>query len=234
MKIEHPKGTESSVSKNTKSDVRRTFLKRATAGAVIASIPAKSVWANGITGSIIASGHGSDWNDGKCTGLLSPGFFKGNGHNDIWADMHDEDFSLIFGGAPIRSHGTTYDDFTLNTVIQNPGGDGGNGTDGLKSNGRGYQLGGLSNVNFMLVAMYLNSVFHGQYGIEYPIASVSFSGDATAFAKHIYNQAVTDPAGMANLMAAMITQFHVGDEDLKDVPPVFGSPLDGYYSGTCI
>jgi len=44
MKIENPKGTESSVSKNTKSNVRRTFLKRATAGAVLTTLPAHSVW----------------------------------------------------------------------------------------------------------------------------------------------------------------------------------------------
>jgi len=44
MKIEHTKGTESSVTKNTKSDVRRTFLKRATAGAVLTSLPTHSVW----------------------------------------------------------------------------------------------------------------------------------------------------------------------------------------------
>ncbi len=60
MKIEHPKGTESSVSKNTKSNKRRTFLKRASATAVVGAIPAKSVWATGITNSIVASGHGSD------------------------------------------------------------------------------------------------------------------------------------------------------------------------------
>jgi hypothetical protein len=231
MSLDNPNGIESSVSKNTK--LRRTFLKRASAGAVIVSIPGKSVWANGITGSIVASGHGSDWNDGKCTALLSPGFFKGNGHNDDWSGMHDDSFSLIFGGPPIRSQGSTYDDFTLNTVIQNPGGGGDNDADGLKSNGKGHQLGGLNNVNFMLVAMYLNAHFHGLFDIEYPIASVSFNGDATAFAKHIYAEALLDTEGMANLMAAMITQFHVGG-GLGDIPVVSGSPLDGYYSGNCV
>jgi hypothetical protein len=72
MKIEHPKGTESSVSKNTKSNMRRTFLKRASATAVVGAIPAKSVWATGITNSIVASGHGSDFADGRDIKLLSP------------------------------------------------------------------------------------------------------------------------------------------------------------------
>jgi hypothetical protein len=44
MKTENLNGTESSVSKNTKSDVRRTFLKRATASAVLTSLPIHSVW----------------------------------------------------------------------------------------------------------------------------------------------------------------------------------------------
>lgn len=70
MSLDNPNGIESSVSKNTK--IRRTFLKRASAGVIVASIPAKSVWANGITNSIIASGHGSDFANGREIELLSP------------------------------------------------------------------------------------------------------------------------------------------------------------------
>jgi hypothetical protein len=44
MSPNNPNEIESSVSKNTKQ--RRIFLKRATAGAVIASIPGRSAWAN--------------------------------------------------------------------------------------------------------------------------------------------------------------------------------------------
>jgi hypothetical protein len=60
-------GTQPTVSNNSK--VRRTFLKRASAGVVIASIPGRSAWA-GISGSIVASGHGSDFNQGLPTMLL--------------------------------------------------------------------------------------------------------------------------------------------------------------------
>jgi hypothetical protein len=42
MNIDNPKGTEPTVSAKTK--VRRRFLKRATAGAVLTSLPAHSVW----------------------------------------------------------------------------------------------------------------------------------------------------------------------------------------------
>ena len=59
--------TGSTVSNTSKK--RRTFLKRASAGVVIASIPGRSAWA-GISGSIVASGHGSDFEQGISTVLL--------------------------------------------------------------------------------------------------------------------------------------------------------------------
>ena len=43
---------------------RRQFLTRAAVGAALATIPAKSVWATGLTNSIVASGHGSDFAGG--------------------------------------------------------------------------------------------------------------------------------------------------------------------------
>ncbi|MGB3726817.1 MAG: hypothetical protein WA981_13690, partial [Glaciecola sp.] len=55
------------------------FLVKATAGAAIASIPAKSVWATGLTNSIVASGHGSDFANGVQIVLLSPNSWKSNG-----------------------------------------------------------------------------------------------------------------------------------------------------------
>jgi hypothetical protein len=45
MSLDNPNGIESSVSKNTKQ--RRTFLKRASATTLIASLPLKSSWAVG-------------------------------------------------------------------------------------------------------------------------------------------------------------------------------------------
>ena len=48
-------------STDNKVNSRRKFLQKSSAGVVIASLPAKSVWANGIAGSIVASGHSSDW-----------------------------------------------------------------------------------------------------------------------------------------------------------------------------
>lgn len=70
MSLDNPNGIESSVSKN--KNKRRTFLKRASATAVVGAIPAKSVWATGVTNSIVASGHGSDFANGRDMKLLSP------------------------------------------------------------------------------------------------------------------------------------------------------------------
>jgi hypothetical protein len=102
MKIEHPKGTESSVSKNTKSNKRRTFLKRASATAVVGAIPAKSVWATGITNSIVASGHGSDFADGRDIKLLSPCSILTllSANTDASLDLN---FSLVFGEIPNKT-----------------------------------------------------------------------------------------------------------------------------------
>lgn len=81
MSLNNPNGIESSVSKNTKQ--RRIFLKRATAGAVIASIPGRSAWAN-MTGSIVASGHGSNSQQSPSTLLKSKNYFVGNRKNIIF------------------------------------------------------------------------------------------------------------------------------------------------------
>ena len=44
---------------NAKDKSRRRILKGLAAGTAVASIPAKSVWANTVTTSIVASGQGS-------------------------------------------------------------------------------------------------------------------------------------------------------------------------------
>jgi hypothetical protein len=97
MSLENPNGIESSVSKNTK--LRRTFLKRASATAVVGAIPAKSVWANGITNSIVASGHGSDFAHGVPIELLSPCSILAVLSENSNAGL-DLNFSQVFGEGP--------------------------------------------------------------------------------------------------------------------------------------
>jgi hypothetical protein len=88
MSLDNPNGIESSVSKNTKQ--RRTFLIRATAGAAIASIPGRSAWA-GIAGSIVASGHGSDFNQGTTTVLLDACGVLSDGISGTFKDYFGRD-----------------------------------------------------------------------------------------------------------------------------------------------
>ena len=196
MSLDNPKGIESSVSKNTKQ--RRTFLKRATAGAVIASIPGRSAWA-GIAGSIVASGHGSDWNGGECTQLLSGGFWK-NATDDDWEVPTTTTFFDAFGGEPILPIDTTPSK-TLLEVLQNSG----NSSTGL---------GGPSNVNFHMVAMYLTAAYFAQnpapnlLGVFYP--AVEQHGSLAAYASYLYAEALADPSGVGVLLGEIIIDYHEG------------------------
>jgi hypothetical protein len=198
MSLDNPKGIESSVSKNTKQ--RRTFLKRATAGAVIASIPGRSAWA-GIAGSIVASGHGSDWNDGECTQLLSGGYWKNDQHLTYWAVPTTTTFFDAFGGEPILPNDTTPSK-TLLEVLQNSG----NGTTGL---------GGPSNVNFHMVAMYLTAAYFEQnpapntLRVFYP--AVEQHGSLGAYASYLYGEALADPSGVGELLKTTIFDYDEGN-----------------------
>jgi hypothetical protein len=74
MSLDNPNGIESSVSKNTKQ--RRTFLKRASATTLIASLPLKSSWASVGTGCSVSgnlSGNLSHQHDVCTINGLSPG-----------------------------------------------------------------------------------------------------------------------------------------------------------------
>ncbi|MGS2721917.1 hypothetical protein [Paraglaciecola aestuariivivens] len=81
MNIDNPKGSEPSVSAQTK--VRRTFLKRATAGAVLTSLPAHSVWGAVCSVSGAQSGNLSgirrhkDCEKPELPEGRSPGYWKG-------------------------------------------------------------------------------------------------------------------------------------------------------------
>jgi hypothetical protein len=88
---------KSSIDKRTKQ--RRTFIKRATASAVIASIPGRSAWA-AMSGSIVASGHGSDFNQGSRTMLFDSCQLAAV----VTGRYHDH-----FGSnQPINGHGNPY------------------------------------------------------------------------------------------------------------------------------
>ena len=97
MSLDNPNGIESSVSKNTKQ--RRTFLKRASATTLIASLPLNSSWAAiGGTGcSVSGNLSGNLSRDCGAAGLsgMSPEWWLAN-LDDV---QKDRMWSDIFGGS---------------------------------------------------------------------------------------------------------------------------------------
>lgn len=84
---------------NNPSFGRRKFLTKTAAAVVVGSIPAKSVWANGITNSIVASGHGSDFAGGRNIELLSPCSLLTLLNENTSAYL-DKNFKTVFGEGP--------------------------------------------------------------------------------------------------------------------------------------
>ena len=149
---------------------RRKFLTRAGAGLVIASLPAKSVWAgsNGLAGSIIASGHGSDFAGGKPLVLKSSGFFGNSGGGSKASSgfgITSNYFCNIFPGNPLptiapedlQKENKFLETLTMRDILQ---------TDNLKFHGDG-------KVNRFMAATYMNAIFHGQFGIYFPVIGSS-------------------------------------------------------------
>lgn len=78
---------------------RRKFLTRASAGAAFTLLPAKSVWANGVTHSIVASGHGSDWAAGQQLSLKSISDWTSATDANVLTELK-RSFEDVFGFAP--------------------------------------------------------------------------------------------------------------------------------------
>ncbi len=74
---------------------RRKFLTKTAAAAVVGAIPARSVWATGVTNSIMASGHGSDFAGGEDLQLLGPCEILRDFSNNSNLQLK---FSDVFGG----------------------------------------------------------------------------------------------------------------------------------------
>ena len=197
--IEQPNNTNdqqnlpvATTNQTAQSHSRRSFLTKASVGIVIASMPAKSVWASGggVAQSIVASGHGSDFADGDCIKLRSPGYWMNNNKQ-----FHTLNFATVFGGPAFpRKSGQA---FLANTV-----------TFGqiLTTNA----LRGMSNVNFHMVAMYLNALNSGLYGVDYPIVGSDKPFKTQAdFARYLYLKA-SQIGGAAKLgmeLSAIIRKY---------------------------
>ncbi len=182
---------------------RRKFLVKATAGAAIASIPAKSVWATGLTNSIVASGHGSDFANGVQFHLLEP---------SDWVSLDKADlahrYKTIFGGKPAVGSilGNTIKswkrkkitlgailgiDSYVKTFISEADG---KFIDAHSSNGVKFTVdgnvsymsysdvksalstpySGAEDLNKLIVSAYLNAKYSGSHGAIYPVVQSSY------------------------------------------------------------
>ena len=171
---------------------RRKFLTRSSAGLVIASLPASSVWANTIAGSIVASGHSSDWATRNEIGLQSHGrFLNSYDHSDpIFSKDFEDFFGAMVGGT-----------FTLLDAIRPANGPKANPS--APSVARNYR---------QHVTIVLNAYFDDIDGsIDYPVLD-NYMGatrliKAEAFAKDVYAAGASD-----GLLGDMIDCHHFGGE----------------------
>lgn len=151
---------------------RRKFLTRTGAGLVIASIPARSVWASsgGITQSIVASGHGSDFANGNPIKLLTVEDLQAMPANS----PQNYRFRLIFGERPIDVN----DNPRFRAVLKND------------------NFAGPSEINRLLIAIYLSaegSFNNGDDPFSHPYYPIVGPGRSfptlAAFATYLYDNA---------------------------------------------
>jgi hypothetical protein len=97
MSLDNPKGIESSVSKNTEQ--RRSFLIKASAVSVVASLPLRSSWASvGGTGCSVSGNLSGNLSRDCSTAGLS-GKSPAQWLNDLGKNQKDRSWSNIFGTA---------------------------------------------------------------------------------------------------------------------------------------
>lgn len=182
--MEQQKQTSERALKPQPTKSRRVFLTRATAGAVIASIPGRSAWAT-VNGSVVASGQGSNPVQGACTQLLSHGYWKN--HTFDWGQvLITETFFGAFGGYAFSSNSAKFSqDNTLINILN-----------GKKPNGsRDNDWKGPGNVNIQMIALYLAAANHGKtldnQVIYYPVLAdyANKLKGAGSYGSYLYSQA---------------------------------------------
>ena len=196
------------LSSNVKTQSRRRFVKKAAVGASLVALPVRSVWANGITNSIVASGHGSDWANGGTLSLLTPNEWA----NEIDINDADTTFFSIFGkkGYSASSHeGIRYKnngsikkidrDTTLSEILQlrHPNKPGKDAT----------WVAGPNDYNRLMVAMFLNA----KYGdtppgssLHYPVANGRPFATPEAYAMQLVALTYNSPVDSATTLKGII------------------------------
>lgn len=184
-------GSSTSAQVTNSGKSRRQFLTKATAGLVIASLPARSVWASGggVAQSIVASGHGSDFSGGDPIELLSPGYWCNHEKQ-----FHKLNFYNVFGGKAFSKYGSPSlkSSLTFGDILV-----------GSSTNK------GAGNCNFHMVGMYLNAINHGKFGINYPVVGFGQPfATASLFAKYLYNKALLNPHALGSELSSIIDDYH--------------------------
>ena len=195
--------------RNVNSQNRRRFVKKAAVGAALVSLPVRSVWANGITNSIVASGHGSDWANNQTLTLQGPNYWLTN----IPLLERNTRFNLVFGGNAIKGKSDSSEIKTNGDGSVKVAGDARTLSDilELKNNtkpaGEAKGLAGPNDYNRLLVSMYLNAKYSGNpvYDVEYPVANGRPFANADDFAKHLYSITSGTPDTSALALADLIS-----------------------------
>lgn len=196
-------------SRKETSSARRKFLTRTGTGLLIASIPAKSVWAQSIAGSIAASGHSSDWAEGEAMTLQSHGhwYHPNRGVHDASGITSNDSANLLLGsfkemfGSPLDGNSN---DFQLWQGLAA----GDNGRKGEKE----------ENVHMQMITLWLNAAYtdinNYTSGFDkpfyYPIIGSGggqFSSKE-AFAQHLYSLAAPLPGAAGYDFGCLISNYH--------------------------
>ena len=192
---------EQQSSKSVSPESRRRFITKAAAGSVLLSLPAKSVWANGITNSIVASGHGSDWANGQPLVLQGVNYWMSR-----LGTAGSQRFEDVFGGRALVGveSSTTSSGFhdRRHTIFQIMNLQNRNGNTNSNTPNRA----GPQNYNRLLIAMYMNAL-HGANSVDvhYPVANGRPFADAQSYAHHLYSITSATPSASAQALASLIS-----------------------------
>tara|TARA_B100000965_G_C19593470_1_gene759024 strand:- start:2226 stop:2789 length:564 start_codon:yes stop_codon:yes gene_type:complete len=177
-------------------------------GASLVALPVRSAWANGITNSIVASGHGSDWAIGCTLSLLTLEEWA----NEIDINDADTTFVSVFGERGYNSkvhQGIRYNndgsvkkisaDRTLSEILQlrKPN----------KSAGKATWLAGPNDYNRLLVAMYLNAKYGNTppgSSLHYPVANGRPFATPEAYATQLVELTYNSPVDSATTLKGII------------------------------
>jgi hypothetical protein len=188
---------------------RRVLLQKASVGVVIASIPAKSVWATGsggILNSIVASTHASGWTGGSMA-LLSFGCWK----NKFATYSQGFNFVKEFGGNPYKG-GTPVSSFEYKEGKNTKTIDSVDATFWHVMKATGSML---DRTNSQICAMYLNAYYGGSLNssalgdLNFPVVNNVTGrpfGSFTQFADWLYDKA--DKPSFGNQLSDLIKANH--------------------------